>query len=152
MDKSSDLPRQRTVRNPLIRYLLIVVGWLSVALGFVGIFLPVLPTTPFLLLAAACFVRTSPGFYQWLVEHPRLGRYLVYYLDGQGMPLKAKFYTLALMWSMLLLTAFVILERPMLHYILPFVGVCVSIYILRLPTLKISTDAASGQHSDRTSD
>ena len=106
---------RRTIRNPVVRHLVMGIGWLSVALGFIGIFLPVLPTTPFLLLSAACFVRTSPKFYQWLVEHPRLGRYLIYYLDGQGMPLKAKVYTLLLMWTMLLLTAFVILQRPMLH-------------------------------------
>ncbi|MEK9767049.1 MAG: YbaN family protein, partial [Thalassolituus sp.] len=68
----------RPFRHPAVRILVLLVGWLSVALGFIGIFLPVLPTTPFLLLAAACFVRTSPKFYQWLIDHPRLGKYLVY--------------------------------------------------------------------------
>ena len=125
------------LRQPLLRWLLIIVGWLSVVLGVVGIFLPVLPTTPFLLLAAACFVRTSPTFYQWLISHPRLGRYLVYYLDGQCMPLKAKVYTLVLMWITLLLTAFVLVDRPMLHYLLPAIGAGVSVYILRLPTLTL---------------
>lgn len=129
--------KKRPIRNPVVKALLIGLGWLSVVLGFIGIFLPVLPTTPFLLLAAACFVRTSPRFYQWLVSHPRMGKYLVYYLDGKGMPLRAKIYTLILMWSMLLLTAFVLVNRPMLHYLLPAIGVCVSIYILRIPTLKI---------------
>lgn len=127
----------RSITNPVIKALVLGVGWLCVVLGFLGVFLPVLPTTPFLLLAAACFVRTSPKFYQWLVEHPRMGKYLVYYLDGQGMPLRAKIYTLVLMWSMLLLTTFVLVNRPMLHYLLPAIGVGVSIYILRLPTLKV---------------
>lgn len=130
---------QGSIRNPVIKMLVMGLGWLCVVLGFAGIFLPVLPTTPFLLLAAACFVRTSPQFYQWLIRHPRMGKYLVYYLDGKGMPLRAKIYTLTLMWTMMLLTAFVLVDRPLLHYLLPAIGVGVSIYILRIPTLKIRT-------------
>ena len=84
------------IKNKALRMLVLMVGWLSVVLGVIGIFLPILPTTPFLLLAAACFVRTSPKFYQWLVGHPKLGKYLVYYLEGKGIPLKAKIYTIGL--------------------------------------------------------
>ena len=88
----------QTYRNPLVRYLLLAVGWLSVALGFIGIFVPVLPTTPFLLLAAACFVRSSQRLYNWLVMHPRLGPWFRDYLDGNGIPLKGKVYAIGTMW------------------------------------------------------
>ena len=128
------------IRQPLLRSLVFACGWLSVALGVAGIFLPVLPTTPFLLLAAACFIRTSPRFYQWLIEHPHLGKYVIYYLDGKGMPKKAKIYTLLLMWSTMLLTAFVLTDHTMLKILLPLIGLGVSIYILRLPTLVIRND------------
>ena len=85
-------------RNPLVRYLLLAVGWLSVALGVIGIFVPVLPTTPFLLLAAACFVRSSRRVYDWLVLHPRLGPWFRDYLEGNGIPLKGKVYAIGTMW------------------------------------------------------
>lgn len=123
-----------TSQNPLVRFSLLAIGWLSVVLGVVGIFLPLLPTTPFLLLSAACFARSSDRFYMWLVEHPRLGQYIIGYLDGSGLPLKAKIYTLLLMWSSLLITAFWIVNSPYPKVILPLIGVGVTLYIWRLPT------------------
>lgn len=137
----SELAEQKAIRHPLLRHLVFACGWLAVVLGVLGIFLPVLPTTPFLLLAAACFLRTSNRFYHWLVSHPRLGNYVIYYLDGKGMPLRAKVYSLLLMWSMLLLTAFVLVPRPMLQVLLPVIGLGVSIYILRLPTLQLKQES-----------
>lgn len=128
----------KLITNPVLRMLLFSFGWLSVVLGVLGIFLPVLPTTPFLLLAAACFMRTSPRFYDWLVEHPKLGKYVVYYLDGKGIPKKAKVYTLVVLWSTMLLTAFVLLDSNIVRVILPSIGLLVSIYILRQPTLELS--------------
>ncbi|WP_296985041.1 MULTISPECIES: YbaN family protein [unclassified Thalassolituus] len=144
--QADQLAMRAVIRQPLLRSLVFAFGWLSVALGVAGIFLPVLPTTPFLLLAAACFVRTSPRFYRWLVEHPKLGRYVIYYLDGKGMPLKAKVYTLILMWSTMMLTAFVLTDRLTIKILLPLIGLGVSIYILRLPTLLLSDakEARSG--------
>lgn len=134
----SQLAEKKAIRQPLLRFMVLGCGWLSVLLGVLGIFLPLLPTTPFLLLAAACFLRTSPRFYLWLIQHPKLGRYVIYYLDGKGIPLRAKIYTLLLMWSTMLLTAFVLVDRLPVKIILPAVGVLVSIYILRQPTLVLT--------------
>jgi hypothetical protein len=70
----------------------------SVVLGVIGMFVPMRPTTPFLLLAAACFVRSSDRLYGWLLAHERLGPYVHDYMSGRGIPLRAKRYTLGLMW------------------------------------------------------
>lgn len=121
-------------RSPWIRYCLLTIGWLSVVLGVIGIFLPVLPTTPFLLLAAACFARSSPRFYAWLVGHPRLGPWIRDYLDGQGIPLKGKVYTLVLMWLSILFACWLV-NIPLARIAMLSSAVLVTIYILRQKTL-----------------
>lgn len=123
-----------------LKVILMIVGWLSVTLGVIGIFLPVLPTTPFLLLAAWCFMRTSPRFYNWLISHPKLGKYLVYYLEGKGIPLKAKVYSIVLMAMGM---SFTIYWVPLIEIkiLLPLVGFLVALYIVRQPTLALSPEA-----------
>ena len=127
------------IQRKIIKAALLVIGWLSVILGVIGIFLPVMPTTPFLLLAAACFMRTSPKFYNWLVGHPQLGKYVVYYMEGKGIPFKAKIYTIVLM---ALGMSFTIYWVPYIEVkiILPLIGVLVALYILRQPTLDVSLE------------
>jgi uncharacterized membrane protein YbaN (DUF454 family) len=126
-------------KTKLVKALLLMVGWLSVVLGVIGVFLPIMPTTPFLLLAAACFMRTSPKFYNWLVGHPKLGKYLLYYLEGKGIPLKAKVYSIGLMAiSMSVTTYFVPVTA--VKILLPLVGVLVALYIVRQPTLALSPE------------
>ncbi|QQD23646.1 DUF454 family protein [Venatoribacter cucullus] len=133
-ESAAGLAERKAIRNPLLRPLIFACGWLSVVLGVLGIFLPVLPTTPFLLLAAACFLRTSPRFYHWLIHHPRLGKYVIYYLDGKGIPRKAKIYTLTTLWLTMLITV-VLVDSTVVRIILPLIGLSVTVYILRLPTL-----------------
>jgi len=124
----------RVHRNPAIRYALLTIGWLSVVLGVIGIFLPVLPTTPFLLLAAACFMRSSRRFYYWLVEHPRLGPWIRDYLDGNGIPLKGKLYALGLMWLSIGFSCFLVPLFWARVFMLTS-AVLVSLYILKQKTL-----------------
>lgn len=126
-----DIPR---ARSAAVRYGLLCIGWLSVALGVIGIFLPVLPTTPFLLLAAACFVRSSERFYHWLVDHPHLGPWIRDYLEGNGIPLSGKVYALVLMWASILFSCYLV-PRPWAQGFMLTSAVLVSVYILRQKTL-----------------
>jgi len=86
------------MRTTAKKRLLIGAGTLSTGLGIIGIFIPILPTTPFLLLAAACYMRSSDRFYQWLINNRMFGAYVRNYIEGRGMPVKMKIFTILLLW------------------------------------------------------
>ena len=75
----------------LIRILWITLGSTFVAIGTIGIFVPGLPTTVFMILAAACYVRSSEKLYNWLIRNKTFGKYIKDYREGKGMPMRAKF-------------------------------------------------------------
>lgn len=78
------------------RLLLLSLGWLAIALGTLGIVLPLLPTTPFMLLAAWCFARSSPRFHHWLMWRSPFGRYLRHWQQHRAMPPGSKGRAIAL--------------------------------------------------------
>ena len=110
-------------------------GAICLALGIAGIFLPLLPTTPFLLLASWCFLRGSPRAHRWMHAHPRLGPYLTAYEEGRGIPLRAKVVALALMWASIG-AAIAYVSLPWARLAMAAVAVGVTIYLVRLPTLR----------------
>jgi uncharacterized membrane protein YbaN (DUF454 family) len=81
----------------LVRLMWILLGSIFVGVGTVGIFIPGLPTTVFLILAAACYVRSSEKLYNWLIKNKTFGRYIRDYREGNGMPKRAKFIALSMM-------------------------------------------------------
>ena len=81
-----------------MKSLLAVLGVVSMSLGVAGIFLPLLPTTPFLLLAAWAFVRSSPRLYAWLINHPHLGEYIRNFRENHAIPLRVKVVSVSLVW------------------------------------------------------
>lgn len=120
-----------------MRFLLAALGCLALALGVAGIFVPLLPTTPFLLLAAALWVRSSPRLYAWLLGHRLFGRYIRNYRENRAIPLRAKVITLVLMWGSMFYCIFW-LVAPWLwaQAALLLVAVAVTWHILSLGTQK----------------
>ncbi|MDY0292817.1 MAG: YbaN family protein [Desulfuromonadaceae bacterium] len=116
----------------MLRYFLITLGLLSTGLAVLGMFLPLLPTVPFLLLAAWCFARSSARFYTWLVSHPRLGPIVCTYLNGEGVPLRAKVITIAVLWISIGVSVW-LMEPVWVRVLLGSVGAGVTFYMLSLP-------------------
>ncbi|MBV6271559.1 YbaN family protein [Alcaligenaceae bacterium CGII-47] len=117
----------------MTRILYNVLGTLALILAVLGVFLPLLPTTPFLLLASACYLRGSPRMHHWLLSHRILGPYIRDFEAGMGIPLRTKLLALALMWPSLALSAW-IMPVVWARWLLLIPGVGVTIYLLRLPT------------------
>jgi uncharacterized membrane protein YbaN (DUF454 family) len=117
----------------LKKTLLIIVGSMFVFLGVLGAILPLLPTTPFLLLAAACYVRSSERLYHKLINSKVLGAYIRNYREGKGMPMRAKIISLALLWASISLS-FYRVDLTYVRIILTCVLLGVSLLILRIPT------------------
>ena len=118
------------------RTLLIITGTLLVGLGILGIFMPVLPTTPFLLLAAACYARSSQRFYDWLLNNKWFGNYIRGYLERKGVPLKIKVLTITLLWITIVCSVAFAVQSFVVRLILVLIAIGVSIHILSLRTLK----------------
>jgi len=119
----------------LKKYFLIVVGIFSVVLGVVGIFLPLLPTTPFFLLAAACFFRSSKSLYAWLIHHKFLGRRIQYYRVYKAISLRSKLLSLALLWLTIGYSAIFAVKIIWLRIILFLIAAGVSAHLISFRTL-----------------
>ena len=120
--------------SPLVRALLLVAGTISVALGVVGVLVPVMPTTPFLLLAAACFARASPSLYRRLIASPRFGPLIVEWRHHRSIPWRTKLVAMALM-AISLSTSIVVFVRPAwVQAVLGLLGVAVLLWMYRIPS------------------
>ncbi len=122
--------------NKIFRYLLIIAGTAFLVFAIVGIFIPILPTTPFLLLAAACYARSSPRFYNWLMDNRWFGKYIKNYREGRGIPLKFKIFTISLLWVTILTSIYFITKNVWIEIILITIAISVTIHILTIKTYK----------------
>lgn len=129
--------RPDKVAHPLLRRLLIACGFLSTGLGIVGIVLPLVPTTPFLLLAAACFARSSDLFHTWLLTHKRLGPIIAGYLEGSGIPARAKAVSILMVWLTLPTSALLLVPIAWVQALLILLAIGITIHLIRLPTRKV---------------
>lgn len=127
----------------LVRTLWLVAGTICVVLGAIGIVLPILPTTPFLLAAAACYYKSSPRMHRWLLNNKWFGEYIRNYTEGKGLPMKTKIAALSLLWITISFSTVFMLHRLLpSQLVLPMqlamvaIAVIVSIHIVKLPTFK----------------
>ena len=126
--------QQHIVSNRIIRYILLICGSIFVGLGLIGIVLPLLPTTPFLLLAAACYARSSKRFYNWLFTNKWFGSYLKNYYEGKGIPLLMKMFILFLLWVTIALSIILLSHLFWVKHLLVIIAIAVSIHIMTIKT------------------
>lgn len=118
----------------MIKLLFITLGSIFSGLGFLGIFIPGLPTTPFLLLAAACYVRSSDRLYAWLLHHNLLGKYIRDFEKTRSISLHGKIVSLIMMWTMISLSALVFIKIITVKIIIVILGLIGTFVILSIPT------------------
>ncbi len=118
--------------NRFVRWLLIAAGTFSVFLGLLGIILPLLPTTPFLLLAAASYAKSSEKFYHWLINNRFFGSYIKNYRDGKGIPLRVKITAISFLWTTILITAVFFIPVIAVKILLIVIAVGVTVHIVKI--------------------
>jgi uncharacterized membrane protein YbaN (DUF454 family) len=130
-------PHSKTRKQKIVRTTLFISGTFLLALGAIGVFLPILPTTPFLLLSAACYLRSSERMHKWLLNNRWFGKYIKNYQEGKGIPLITKILAMTVLWAAIFYSAFIALDEILVAQIaLLIIALGVSVHLVRLPTLK----------------
>ncbi len=127
--------RKRLEPSKFRKGLFVLAGTVSLGFGCIGIVLPVLPTTPFLLLSAACYYKGSERLHNWMLNNRWFGDYIRNYKEGKGIPLKTKVFTLTLLWIVISYSTVFMLNILVVQMILVGIAIGVSIHIVTLPTL-----------------
>jgi hypothetical protein len=122
------------MKNVILNKLLIFSGTFFLIIGIIGIFIPILPTTPFLLLAAACYAKGSTKFYNWLINNKWFGEYIKNYRERRGIPLSVKIISITMLWITIAGSIFIIVSNLLIQIFLISIAVGVTIHILTIKT------------------
>lgn len=141
------MERETKMKN----HLWVLGGTICVGLGILGIFLPVLPTTPFLLLAAYCYTRGSDRFYRWLLNRSWFGSYIRNYREGRGIPLKQKLLAIALLWLTIGYAIGFVATTWWLEAILLVMAVGVTIHVSKIKTWRQESPGSADQANSKES-
>lgn len=125
-----------SVMNNFKKAILIISGSFFILLGFIGIFLPLLPTTPFILLGAACYIKSSKKLYDWLINNKLFGRYIKHYYEGKGLALNIKLITIAFLWTSILFSVIFVVSVQLFRIILILIAVGVTWHIISIKSKK----------------
>lgn len=119
-----------------VNIILTILGILSLGLGILGAFVPVLPTTPLLLLASVLFLKSNRRLYDWLMNHPKLGPYISNFLEHKAIPLRVKVVSVTMVWLTLLYCAIFVAEHWALRLMFIAIAIGVTIHVLSYKTLR----------------
>lgn len=120
--------------------ILIFLGTLCVGLGVLGIFLPLMPTTVFLLMAAYCYSKSSDKFHTWLLNNRWLGSYIKTYKSGQGITLRQKATSITMLWASILFSIWMINGKLWVSILLAAIAIAITIHLLWIKTHRPETD------------
>jgi len=124
------------MKDTLTKGILVVLGTFFLVLGIIGIFIPLLPTTPFLLLTAACYIRGSKTFYNKLIKNRWLGKYIKNYQEGKGIPLTLKIISIIFLWITIIFSTVIIVTNIFIRIILIIIAIGVTTHILTIKNLE----------------
>lgn len=130
---------KRTIKQPthkFIKYVLAFLGLVSLSLGVIGIFLPLLPTTPFLLLSAALFMKSSRRLYNWLMNNKFLGKYLCDYVNNRTISVQSKIISITILWVTILASSIFVIEKIVIKIVLLIIATAVTLHILSFKSTK----------------
>ena len=116
-----------------------IIGSIFVGIGVVGIFIPLLPTTVFLLIASYFFMKSSPELNEKLLNHKHLGSYIRNYKEKKGMPIRSKITSISLLWISILLSAYYFTDSLFIRILLLIIATGVTIHIATLKNLQSQT-------------
>ena len=127
----------KEAKNPLLRFLWVGLGCLFVGLGAIGAVVPGMPTTVFLVLAAACFIRSSQRLYDWLISNKTFGPYLKDYREGKGIPRRAKVLALSMIVIFVSFAVFYAIEVTQIKILVGFIGLIGFLFVFfKVPAAK----------------
>jgi hypothetical protein len=136
MQHKPPINTKANARQKFVRAFLFAAGSAFLGLGAIGIVLPILPTTPFLLLALACYFRSSERMTHWMLTNKYFGKYIKNYREGKGIPLKTKVVAITILWAAILYASFFVIPFWAAQLIMMGVAVGVTVHLVKLPTYR----------------
>lgn len=133
-DKPWQIPDAELHPSLLVRLLLLALGSLALLLGIIGIVVPGLPTTPFILVAAACYARASERFYRWLLRNPTFGPLIAEWRHHRSIPWRVKRLAITLMSLTICASIWSLSDKPWLQLMLAAIGISTAIWLWRIPS------------------
>lgn len=120
----------------MVKILFIILGTISLSIGIIGITVPGLPTTPFLLLTATFYCKSSKKLYNWFINHRILGKFVKEYREKKAISLKTKIYSIILMWLMITCSLYFFISNILIQLLIFIVGLLGTFFMGRIKTYK----------------